>query len=152
MIQRIQTIFLLASLILIFLIFWFPLAGLIVDDSYQFLFRYRGIYEIHSELIAISSLPLAILFAIILILNLISIFLYKNRILQMRISILNILLMIGSVGLIYFYIWIAKTELNVIPRYTLISIFPFISAILTYLAFRAINKDQKLVKSLDRIR
>ena len=154
MIQRIQTLFLLASFILIMLIFWFPLAELFVDGNFQFLFLYRGIYDNSGEfdILAISSMPLAILFSIILVLNLITIFLYKNRLLQMRISILNILLMLGSLGLMYFYIWIAKTDLNAIPQYTLIPILPVISAILTFLAFKAINKDQKLVKSLDRIR
>ena len=155
MIQRIQTVYLVISLILIGLIFWFPIADLFVDDNFQYLFLYRGIYDTTGEfdILAISSIPLAILFTIILTLNLVSIFLFKNRLLQMRISILNIILMIGSIGLMYFYIWMAKTELNAEAQYTtLMPIIPLISAILTVIAFKAINKDQKLVKSLDRIR
>ena len=154
MIQRIQTIYLFISLILISLIFWFPLSELFVDGNFQYLFLYRGIYDTTGEfdILAISSIPLATLFTIILTLNLVSIFLYKNRLLQMRISILNIILMIGSFGLMYFYVWLAETELNAVPQYSILPILPIISAILTFIAFKAINKDQKLVKSLDRIR
>jgi uncharacterized membrane protein len=155
MIQRIQTIYLLISLILIGLFFWFPIAELFVDGNSQYFFLYRGIYSTAGEfdILAISTVPLAILFTIIIILNLVSIFLYKNRLLQMRVSILNIMLMLGSLGLMYFYIWIAETELNAEAQYTtLMPIIPLISAILTFIAFKAINKDQKLVKSLDRIR
>jgi len=155
MIQRIQTIYLLISLILILLMFWFPLAELFVDGNFQYLFLYRGIYNTTGEfdILAISSIPLAILFIIILILNLVSIFLYKNRLLQMRICILNIILMLGSLGLMYFYTWFAETELSAEAQYTtLMPIIPLISAIVTFIAFKAINKDQKLVKSLDRIR
>ena len=157
MIQRIQTIYLLISLILISLMFWFPLTGLFVDGSLQYTYLYRGIYDITGkiEILAVSTIPLAILFTIILALNLVSIFLYKNRLLQMRVSILNIFLMLGSLGLMYFYVWLAQTELNAVIKYdnlNLIPILPVISAILTFIAFRAINKDQKLIKSLDRIR
>ena len=154
MIQRIQTVYLFLSATLIFLIFMFPLAELLVSDNLLFIFRYRGIYELaeNTEILTIQSLPLAILFGIIFLVNLISIFLFKNRMLQMRLSIFNIMLMLGSLGLAYYYIYIAFNELNTIVHYSFVAIFPIISAILTYMAFRKIKKDEKLVKSLDRIR
>ncbi len=154
MIQRIQTVYLLLSSVLIFLVFMFPLSELLVDENLLFIYRYRGIYELvdNAEVLTIASTPLAILFGIILIIGLISIFLFKNRMLQMRLSIFNIVLMLGSIGLTYYYIYIAFNELNTTVHYSFAAIFPLISAILTYLAFRAIKKDEKLVKSLDRIR
>jgi len=132
----------------------FPLAELLVGENPIFIFRYRGIYELadNAEMMTIKSLPLAVLFGIILIINLVSIFLFKNRMLQMRLSIFNIMLMLGSIGLAYYYIYIAFNELNATVHYSFTAIIPVISAILTYLAFRGIKKDEKLVKSLDRIR
>ncbi len=149
-----QTVYLLLSLVLMFLVFIFPLSELLVGENLIFIFRYRGIYELadNAEILIIQSLPLAILFGIILIINMLSIFLFKNRMLQMRLSIFNIMLMIGSIGLAYYYIYIAFNELNATVHFSFAAIFPLISAILTYMAFRGIKKDEKLVKSLDRIR
>ncbi|MEN8120285.1 MAG: DUF4293 domain-containing protein [Bacteroidota bacterium] len=154
MIQRIQTLFLFLSAVLIFLVFIFPLSELLVSENLIYIFRYRGIYELadNIEVLTIPSMPLAILFGVILIIGLISIFLFKNRMLQMRLSIINIMLMLGSLGLAYFYIYTAFNELGATVHFSFAAIFPLISAILTYMAFRGIKKDEKLVKSLDRIR
>jgi hypothetical protein len=154
MIQRIQTVYLFLSAILISLIFILPLSEFLVNDSLLYILRYRGIYELAdgTETSVIQSLPLTILFGIILAINLISIFLFKNRSLQMRLSIFNILLMLGSLGLAYYYIYTAFNELGATVHYTVAATFPLIAAILTYMAFRGISKDEKLVKSLDRIR
>ena len=154
MIQRIQSLFLLLSSALIFLIFMLPLSELLVNENLIYIFRYRGIYEIadNSEVLTIPSMPLAILFGVILIISLISIFLFKNRMLQMRLSIINIMLMLGSYGLAYYYLFIAFNELGADLHFSIVGTFPLISAILTYMAFRGIKKDEKLIKSLDRIR
>ena len=154
MIQRIQTVYLFISAILVFLIFMFPLSEFLVNDSLLYVFRYRGIYELVDgvETLVIKSIPLAVLFGIILVINLISIFLYKNRSLQMRLTVFNIILMIGSLGLSYYYIYTAFNQFGAIVNYKLFSTFPLIAAILSYMALRGIRKDEKLVKSLDRIR
>ncbi|OQY03594.1 MAG: hypothetical protein B6I20_04725 [Bacteroidetes bacterium 4572_117] len=154
MIQRIQTIYIFLSSVLIFLIFIFPISEFFVDGNLSYIFRYRGIYELtdKAEIATITSLPLAVLFGIILVIGLINIFLFKNRGLQMRLCIFNIMLMLGSIGLAYYYIYFASVELAVTVRFSIVATFPLISAILTYMAFRGIYKDEKLVKSLDRIR
>ena len=43
-------------------------------------------------------------------------------------------------------------ELDGIVSYEITAIFPFVAAILTYLAIRAIGKDEALIRSMDRIR
>jgi len=154
MIQRIQTVYLLLSMVLIFLVFIFPLSELLVNENLIYIFRYRGIYELtdNSEVLTIPSIPLSILLGVILIIILVSIFLFKNRMLQMRLSIINIMLMLGSYGLAYYYIYIAFNELGATVYFSLAATFPLISVILTYMALRGMKKDEKLVKSLDRIR
>lgn len=154
MIQRIQTIYLFLSAVLIFLIFMFPLSEFLLNNDLLYILRYRGIYEIKEgvELSVIRSLPLATLFGIILFVNLINIFLFKNRGLQMRICVFSIILMLGSLGLTYYYVYTAFNEFGTIVNYKLTITFPLIAAILNYMAFRGIRKDEKLVKSLDRIR
>ncbi len=114
----------------------FPLSELLVNENLIYIFRYRGIYELvkSSEILAISSIPLAILFGIILIIGFISIFLFKKRMLQMRFSIINIMLMLGSLGLAYFYLYTAFNELGATVHFSFAATFPIISAILTYMA------------------
>ena len=76
----------------------------------------------------------------------ISIFLYKNRKLQIILNYLNILLFLLILGIgagLYFHS----------TRFAYISFsIPLINIILTFLVIRAIKKDENLVKSLDRIR
>lgn len=60
--------------------------------------------------------------------------------------------MLGYIGLNYYYIKSFANQLNSVISYQIIVVFPLISAILTYLAIRAIGKDEALIRSLDRIR
>ncbi len=153
MIQRIQTVYLFLAAIVIFMIFWFPLAEVLIEGVI-YTFKYRGIYEISSDKteLIIQALPLAVLYGLVMLISIVSIFLYKKRVLQMRLSVLNILLLIGSYALAYYYIYAAFKGADTVINPGIASIFPIIAAILTYLAFRGISKDEKLVRSLDRIR
>jgi len=90
---------------------------------------------------------------VLALLPLINIFLYKNRKLQLRISVYAIILAFGLIGLIYYYFVIGFRQLDE-PAYALRFplVVPVIFIVLIYLAFRGIRKDEILVRSLDRIR
>jgi len=80
---------------------------------------------------------------------LIDIFLYKNRKLQLRIAILGIVVSVLNIFLYY------KQTQNFLPNegtYDLTAVLTLAIPILLILAARGIYKDQKLVKSLDRLR
>jgi hypothetical protein len=77
----------------------------------------------------------------------ISMFLYKKRILQMRFNIFNSILLVALQGFIVYYIVQGKGFI-----FTVQSIFPVISLILSILAIRNIIKDELLLKSLNRLR
>jgi heme A synthase len=77
----------------------------------------------------------------------ISMFLYKKRILQMRFNIFNSILLVALQGFIVYYIVQSKGLI-----FTVQSIFPVISLILSILAIRNIIKDELLIKSLHRLR
>lgn len=70
----------------------------------------------------------------------------------MRLNSFNIILMIGYLGLNYYYIQNFSKQLDGVVSYEITTIFPFVAAILTYLAIRAIGKDEALIRSMDRIR
>jgi hypothetical protein len=86
------------------------------------------------------------------LLLLVTLFSFKKRIRQIRFSIFSLLLMIGSLALIFFYRHQGIATLQVEAYFTLFAAFPIVSAILTYLGFRGVKKDEELIRSYDRIR
>ncbi len=152
MLQRKQTVYLFFALIIMGLMFIFPVIRFIDPDSNTYELICLGVVNIESGNFIVKAIPLTILLAVIVLLLIITIFSYKNRILQMRLSVFNILLMLGSVGLIYFYSLQAHGKTNGVTFYLYPVIFPVVSTILAFLAFRGVKKDEELVRSYDRIR
>ena len=89
-----------------------------------------------------------ILFSLALACQLLAIVLLKSRVLQMRLSGLAALLLLGLQA------WMIVSYLTADPRPTLTmtSIFPVVAAILDFLAAKAILKDEYLVRSASRLR
>ena len=153
MIQRIQSLYLLGGFILIGIMFFFPLAELIDTAGQTYEFLYRGIPAITEGAPAIfMAYPVAILLTIIALISIITIFLYKKRMIQVRLTIFNMVCMLGAMGLIYFSINSQTKELNAVADYSIINAFPLVALVLNYLALRNIGKDEALIRSMDRIR
>ena len=152
MIQRIQSIYLLVVSLLMASIFIFPFAELLGANGQLFIFSYNGLSVENEEGMYLLTIPPMILLIIIVFISFFSIFLFKKRVLQMRINFFNLLLMVGYLGLNYYYIQNFSKQLDGIVSYQITAIFPIISAIITYLAIRAIGKDEALVRSMERIR
>jgi len=154
MIQRIQTVYLLIAEMLIGALFFVPFAKILGNEGLIYQFDMKGIYLAGSQKpeIIYGSLPLVILCALSLIILLITIFKYKNRILQMRLSTINILLLIGIGGLIFYYVYSSAKLMQGSYSLNIYLVFPVVAAIFIYLAIRAIAKDELLVRSIDRIR
>ena len=155
MVQRIQTLYLFLALVLMVLLLVFPAAQIIGEDMQLYQFKISGVYELSGSGSALYMLswPLLILQVIIMIINLFAIFLFKRRRLQMRLCIYNILLLAGMMGLMYYYLSFTFRETSATEySYKLPFVLPLIAMVLTYLAFRAIRKDEILVRSIDRIR
>lgn len=89
-----------------------------------------------------------VLFSIALAAQLLAIVALKSRTLQMRLSNLAALLLLGL------QIWMAVSYFTADPRPALnmTAIFPIVAAILDFLAARAILKDELLVRSASRLR
>lgn len=153
MIQRIQTLFLLFAFALQTALLFFPIAEYVMPDKEIIVLSVSGFKTdtVLSEKLLSTDINL-IFECLIALLLLISIFLFKHRILQMRICIFSMLLLIGFQFFIVWFAWISGQKLEALTIYKISIVFPFVSAILTYLAYRAIIKDDKLIRSLDRIR
>lgn len=147
MLQRIQTVYIFLSAVLIAFLFALPYAEIVAGSNY-YLFNINGI--LHMNQVEHDGLPIAILVGIILLLHVIVIFLYKRRIHQIRILVFCILLMLGLFGMFYFFTYYSFREADV--SFHISVSFPLIAIILDYLAIRNIGKDEALIRSIDRIR
>ncbi|MBQ5854803.1 MAG: DUF4293 family protein, partial [Alistipes sp.] len=93
------------------------------------------------------------------LLPLVTIFLYKNRTLQIRLCGVECVLLVGVALLIGAFVYSISNNIfadfditwsNVVLRFPIIM--PIASVILTPIAMKAILRDELLVRSLDRIR
>ena len=152
MLQRSQTIFLLGAFVLSLILLTGPLARLTLEGS-EFLLKHSGLFAVTGEKTAVVTWPLTIYFVLVAVLAFLNIFFYKNRMRQMRISVFLILLFAGMVGMMFYYVAVAKNQLEgalVVHQWRFVV--PPICMILIYLAFRRIRRDELLVKAYDRIR
>ncbi len=147
MIQRIQTIFILAAGMLIGSLYVQKFADIIVNDELH-IFNAFGIFK--GEELVFSGLPLLIFIGLIAAIHLVAIFLYKKRILQIRILGFTIILMLGLFGMFFYFTYASFEDAKI--AFKVAVVLPVVSIILDWLAIRSIGKDEALIRSLDRIR
>ena len=101
----------------------------------------------------IKDLPLlSFLLVIIPLFSFLLLFLFKNRRLQIKMTLLLILLIIVQVGVIAYYSYYIINNFNVEVDTGIKLIIPFFELLLSILAYRSIKKDEDLVRSYDRLR
>jgi len=154
MIQRIQTVYFLIAAFLLVLLFSNPIGEIVVQNNLYLTFWHHKIESANSELfIPVSTWPVTVLLSTIVLIELIIVFLYKKRQIQIRLCIFNILLLFGFVGLVYFFMNYTFNKQDITKSVFLWPIVcPMIAIILNYLGLKAIQKDDRLVRSYDRIR
>jgi hypothetical protein len=99
-----------------------------------------------------SLLPFLVMISLINLITLTSIFLYKNRMMQIRMNVFNAIMQLGSVGIAFYYLNDVAKVMAADYKTGILIIFPIIAAILTFLAIRQIAKDEALVRSISRLR
>lgn len=155
MIQRIQSLYMLIISVLSILMIFNPVAGLynnLLGVQYELTFKGLMQLNINSQTLLVNSWALSVITALIPVLSFLIIFLFKNRLLQIRLSFINIVLMAGYYGILFIYLWQFGKLLDAEWFLKVIASFPLINIILNFMAIRAIGKDIALLKSLNRIR
>ncbi len=151
MIQRIQTVYWLVITALLVVTMLSPL-GFFTEagGAFDSVLKPLGIsladggYESTWGLFAILLLNAVVAFA--------TIFLYKNRMLQVRMSVFSALLQIGFYVAAGVFIYMLKDDLQASFRPGWALALPFICIILNYLAFRATYADEVMVRASERLR
>jgi hypothetical protein len=160
MLLRIQTVFLSLATILTVLFIKLPYSGMSLNDDSLIMLTFSGLKDANDpDLLYNRTIALTILVILTGLLSLVTIFLYNNRKLQLRLCVLNILLTIGFILALPVYYIAFKNGVGLAPDVVVIHpqlrwplIIPFINIVLIFQAFRAIRRDDLLIKSLDRLR
>ena len=152
MIQRIQTLYLLAVAVLMAAAVFTPLAYFAagVEEYKLYAFTLQGAQESY------STIYMGVIVALAAIIPFVNIFLFKNRLLQIRLCAVELMLLVGSAIFMAIYYFLSNRMFSQLEfsahGFHIAIIFPLIALVLDYLAMRAIFRDEMLVKSLDRIR
>ena len=154
MIQRIQSLYLLIATVLMGLALILPIASFTgsAGDEYTL-----SAFSLSSASKSESAIWLGILMVTATILPLVTIFLFKRRLLQVRLCAVEIVLLLGCIAFeaIYYYLSGANAleGADVVHRqFGWGAIMPIIALILSAMAARATFKDEVMVRSFDRIR
>ncbi len=147
MIQRIQSFYLLVVTALLITAMCLPM-GYFIDTTGAHPFKAMGMevsntFQSTWGLFGILMLGAIVAFA--------TIFLFRNRMLQIRMSIFNSLLLLGYyIAFVAFY-FALKTDVNLF-RIGWALCLPLVCIILNVLAIRSIGRDEVMVKAADRLR
>lgn len=141
MIQRIQTLWLFFSTASAALFIFMPVyKGVYLNNTWQAISVRENLF-----LLAGSAVITAISF--------ITIFLFKNRKLQKRLILLNIVLTVGLFIAQYYLIEVFKKDSGIIQGdWQMTAILPLFILVFHVFAYRGIAADEKLLSSADRMR
>lgn len=149
MIQRKQSLFLLVAMLLIIFVLFVPFIQTEYVKFDSFSITNLKIEDAKS----ISLYPIGVFIILISSLHLLTLFLFKNRRLQMRFTIFCLLLSVGFYGLLLFYHFQLKDEYGIdffMYNYSLVT--PLLAAVFDFLAFKGIQKDELLIRASNRLR
>lgn len=156
MLQRLQSLFLLVVVITSVLMFFVPLVSFISDLVYLKLFVYEFVNLTPGSEVQFSFttvLPLTLLNLGVLAISLWTIFRFKNRITQIKLVRFTLLLsMLMIVGIFVLYPNIIAKSTDAVSEFEAGAYIPIINLLFLFLANRYILKDEKLIRSVDRLR
>ncbi|HET8828049.1 MAG TPA: DUF4293 domain-containing protein [Pelobium sp.] len=153
MIQRIQSIYLFLASLAIYALFLFPVVNIFSAFGAKKI-MVTGVYELINNQLAQTEpfTLLTIATAILGLIPIVLIFLFKNRKRQATLVYLNVFLVIG------FSFWLAQTIKGAagktleITDYSIGAGLTSVAILFLILAAKGILRDDKLVKSADRLR
>ena len=156
MIQRIQTLYLLAATVLMAIAFFAPLATFGTTEGLSTLYAHELVDA--NGVSATNPYYLNFLVLLAMVLPFGTIFRYKRRLTQIRWCVVEMVLLVGVVVMLGLYCYRfytlfseASPELLAVSfKVTLLC--PLAALFFTWLAMRAIFRDEMLVRAADRIR
>lgn len=152
MIQRIQSIYLGLAAVCVGAMYLWPFATYYVGEEVV-TFNLSGATYNGEPL---TEFPYGLVAPALILLMVLTIFMYKNRPVQMRIGRVIYLLLLSMVVLVYMQV---NGMVDQLPEPGTVQLdfgpaifLPVAALVFTFLANRAIKKDDEMVKSVDRLR
>jgi FtsH-binding integral membrane protein len=156
MLQRIQSIYLFAASLVLFALYFFPLAHNVYVNNAQVTISVTGIFQnvngVQKNIESFTALTAVT--AIVALIPLVIIFLFKNRKQQLAFCYGAILALFG------YSFWMAQTVKKAVGEGVQLDTHSMgiglfltsISIVMLLLATKGIKNDEKLIKSADRLR
>jgi len=155
MIQRIQTLYLLFAAIAASVMFFFPLAVFYGEHNFE-LFIYELKFFDPNPSLNVGEyflLPLLGVVVLIIFLSILSVINFKSRKRQMMLIRVNMALtLILLAGYFFGYIGLLEDQVGSPAEYKFASFMPALVFLFLLLANRGVQKDEKLIRSMDRLR
>jgi len=154
MIQRKQTVFLLLGIIVAVICLCMPVGFFTAQGmAPESVMTNLGITATVGDTTTLTVTPLILLLPLSIVVALVTIFLYKNRRQQMRLCIFNVFIILLWYGCCAYYAFYAKDGVEgSVFRPAFAVCLPLVSLIFYVLAYRGVKADERLVRSMDRIR
>ena len=151
MIQRKQSVYLLVAVIVLICALCLPLGYFVGADQVDALaFKPLGVIQADGSLLSTWGVfSLLLLSAVV---SFCTIFLFRNRRLQMRMIVFNVVVLVAYFFVLLLFISTLKSDLNSSFQLNWALCLPVGDIILNGLAFGSIRQDDQLVKAADRIR
>ncbi|MBN2172804.1 MAG: DUF4293 domain-containing protein [Bacteroidales bacterium] len=164
MIQRIQTLFLILAIVANVLLFLYPVLSITEFTEVKNEQLETDYYELSAAGIADPSpdskphlsnivvYPLAILTSLIIILVAYSISRYKNRLHQIKLNKVSVLLNVILIAAVFLNYPKLLTDFSIEMNLEMGAYFLLVSLVMLIVANNFIMKDEKLVRSMNRLR
>ncbi|MFI3304415.1 MAG: DUF4293 domain-containing protein [Rikenellaceae bacterium] len=156
MIQRVQTIYLILAVVAAALTLFMPLAFFSISTGELFDLYASGLHSSADGEMLQNSIFMFVLGVIITVVPLVTIFLFKNRMLQIRACVIEVVLLFGfyiMLGTYYYLCCRVFGQIGVELKGVHVAIAaPLVAMLMTFLAAKSIFSDELLVRSTDRIR
>lgn len=152
MIQRIQSLYLLLVAALLVCALRCPWGSFFANDASFTYEAFAVTQSVGTEMATIPFWALGVLLCVCAVVALVTIFCFKNRVLQTRLCIFNMLALLGFYVVFFVFMLLTKSKLSAEFGFQYGISFPLISMILLYLSIRSIIKDEKKVRAYERIR
>lgn len=154
MIQRIQSLYLLLATLCIGATLLLPLVQY-TDGTTEFTLKAFMVSD-GSTSSLLPTLYLSILVSLSTLVPFVTIFLFKHRLLQIRLCIAEVVLLTGCAIMTGLYCYLAYRAVSEIPfgavSVKIWTVLPIVAIGFVVLAIRAIFRDEMLIRSLNRIR
>ncbi len=162
MIQRIQSVFLFLIVVAMACLLFLPIWGKADANGQEYVLTAFALSatgtpasEAAAAPISKTTIAIAVLAILAALVALYEIFQYKNRLTQMKLGMINSLLLAGVLGACFYYSsFVAEELVNPDTRgeYHAGFYLPVLAMVLNALSNRFIRRDEQLVRSVDRLR